>query len=315
MDGPCQSYIPIAAAVRDDWRHHTRGFAIMKKSANNRFSTKAIRQSCSIPLLSISVVLVVVTFSISVFADGLISPHTADFKLENQDLVIQNGSGDEKVRINAATGQFNGRSSSHQITTRLDPEGANLFIGGGGSHQDGDVLLFSEGAQSQDSSSASIHLNGGEGSVVIGGAGETGSLVLQNRHGKQRVFLSADYAALILGNGAGQGKAGQLQLRDASDATTVSIDGAAGQLSTERVLVKGAGHGGSEGIDSASLVIANSNPAIALQDTSGNNTNGWYVQSSSTGRLLFQTGNTSTLGKTVLILNANGGVCLGACDN
>jgi hypothetical protein len=315
MAGPRQSYIHIVAAVRVDWQHHTRGFTIMNKSTNNRFSTKAIRQSCSISLLSISVALMVVTFPISVFSDEVVSPNTPDFKLENRDLVILNSSGDEKVRIDAATGQFNGRSSSRQITTRLEPEGANLFIGGGGSHQDGDVLLFSEGAQSQDSGSASIHLNGGEGSVVIGGAGETGSLVLQNRRGKQRVFLSAGDAALVLGNGAGQGKAGQLQLRDASDATTVSIDGAAGELSTERVLVKGAGHGGSEGIDSASLVIANGNPSIALRDTSGNNTNGWYVQSSSTGRLLFQTGNTSTLGKTLLILNANGGVCLGACDD
>ncbi|MEM7721191.1 MAG: hypothetical protein AAF376_02350 [Pseudomonadota bacterium] len=250
-----------------------------------------------------------------------IAGNSQDLVLEHQDLVIEDFSGDVRVRIDATTGSYFGNTDGERRAFHLDQPGANMFLGGSGSPQtndDGDILLFSDTATAQEVGQASIHLDGGRGVIFLGGAGETGQMALRADDGAQRVFLDAGNAELILGNGdqgqPGPGHRGRLSLRNADGDTTAAIDGAAGRIRANQIISRANGQGGADGIDSASIFVESRNPALALLDTSGGNSSGWYVQSSSTGRLIFHPGTTAGLDGRVLVLSPDGGVCLGACN-
>lgn len=254
-------------------------------------------------------------------ADLPIADNAQDLVLENRDLVIEDDDGDVRVRIDATTGSYFGNTEGERRAFHLDQPGANMFLGGSGSPQsndDGDLLLFSDTATAQEVGQASIHLDGGRGVILLGGAGETGQMAISAANGAQRVFLDAGNAELILGNGAqgqpGPGLRGRLSLRNADGDTTAAIDGAAGRIRANQIISRASGAGGANGIDSASIFVESRNPALALLDTTGGNTTGWYVQAGSSGRLIFHPGTTGGLDGRVLVLSPDGGVCLGACN-
>jgi hypothetical protein len=94
-----------------------------------------------------------------------------DFVVSNGDIVIRND-GSERVRVDAETGSTSIRDADGNRTIFIDQPGANLFLGGGGgagNNDDGDLVLFSDGATEQDTANASIHLDGGQGQIFLGG--------------------------------------------------------------------------------------------------------------------------------------------------
>ena len=82
------------------------------------------------------------------------------------------------------TEQFTGdvevlNSASSNVTIHLDGEEGNIRLGGGG--KDGDVVLYRSSVSDSEVSSfgnATIHLNGEQGNVRLGGDGRDGDLVL-----------------------------------------------------------------------------------------------------------------------------------------
>jgi hypothetical protein len=246
--------------------------------------------------------------------DPQIGNPNQDFELENRDLVVRDSANTVRVRIDSGTGNYTASTAAGARSVHIDEPGANLFLGGSGSNaanDDGDIVLFSETATDQQTSNASIHLDGGEGLIRLGGGGETGQMVLRNPAGDQHILLDGGDALAVVGN---TGQRGRLELRNAQGNATVDIDGAEGRLRAEQIISRANGRGGAEGIDSASVLIESRNPALAFRDTTGGNQTGWYVQTGSTGRLLFQAGTTSGLGETVLVLEPDGSVCLGNCN-
>jgi hypothetical protein len=252
-------------------------------------------------------------------APGTVVTPSADLVLNNRDLVIRDAANRERTRLDAQSGDWRGRDQSGKTIVLIEHQGRNLFLGGNG--RGGDLVLLPGGAATQDLSKASVHLDGDNGTQTIGGGGAHGRLVVKNGSGKQRIFLSGETADLILGQEGGDG---DIIVRNASGVPKIKLDGAsggvqastiqAGQINGSQILSNHSSSGPSQGIDSASVYIESNDPAIGLRDTTNGNTNGWYVQSSSDGRLLFSTGTTSGLNKVVFVLNPNGALCLGACQ-
>jgi hypothetical protein len=144
-------------------------------------------------------------------------------------------------------------------------------------------------------------------------------MVLRDATGAQRVFLDSTDAQLIIGNGiergaSGSGHRGRVEVRNAAGDATAIVDGATGRVRANQIVSRASGTGSRTGVDGASVFVRSDNPAIGLLDDSGGNSNGWYVQSSSTGKLLFQAGTTTGIGNTVMVLDQDGEICFGACN-
>lgn len=234
-----------------------------------------------------------------------------DEVITNGDLVIRDNQPEVRTRLDSASGDWFGFDEEGRRVIHMDQGGANLFLGGNGSNDDGDVVLFSETANDQNTNNSSIHLDGGQGAIRLGGGGETGQMVLRNPTGDQRIFFDGGEGLAVIGN---TGQHGRFEVRNGAGTATAEIDGAAGRLRANQIVSRQAGQGGSEGIDSASFYLDSRNPAIGLRDRTGGNSEGWYVQSSSNGRLVFNAGDTNGLGNRVFVLSQDGSVCLGNCN-
>jgi len=242
---------------------------------------------------------------------GIQGPSNDDFVITNGDLVVRDNRPAVRTRLDSATGDWFGFDPNGRRVILMDQSGANVFLGGNGTGSDGDIVLFSDGVSDQATGNASIHLDAGAGVIRLGGGTERGQMVLRNAAGDQHILLDGGDASAFIGN---TGHRGRLEVRDANGTATAAIDGAAGRIRANQVISRHSGQGGAEGIDSASVYVESRNPAIALLDTTSGNTQGWYVQAGSTGRLVFSAGDTGGLANRVLVLEPDGGVCLGSCN-
>lgn len=127
------------------------------------------------------------------------------------DLVLQNGSGQNRIR--------------------LDADGGNAWFGG--NLADGDLVLFPASGDNSTLDQASIHLDGGGGNAWLGGNGTDGDLVLQSVNGQNRIRLDAGGGNAWFG---GNGVDGDVVLFPASGdnetlaQATIHMDGQSGDI-------------------------------------------------------------------------------------
>lgn len=83
-------------------------------------------------------------------------------------VVIQlNARGDVELTLGASgkSGSVHVRNDQGDETVKLTGQGANLFMGGGAT--DGDIWLFPEGGDQADTDTATIHLSGSSGDIIL----------------------------------------------------------------------------------------------------------------------------------------------------
>lgn len=238
----------------------------------------------------------------------VVSPDN-DFVLDNRDLVIRDSASRVRVRLDAQSGDIRVFDTNGNTVAIIQQAGRNISLGGNG--RAGDLVLLPRAATTQDVNNASVHLDGADGTQRLGGAGTDGRLVLRDGAGRQRILLSGKTADLTLGQ---EGRDGDVFVRDANGDPTVTLDGAQGLVQANQIVSSHAASGGSEGIDTASIYLESRNPAIGLRDTTGGNTQGWFVQAGSSGGLNFNAGDPNGLGNRVFVLEPDGAVCIGACN-
>lgn len=232
-----------------------------------------------------------------------------DFELKNRDLVIRDSKNRVVARIDAQSGgDFRIIDPKGKTITLIEKNGSNLWLGGNG--KDGDLVLLPRGKTGQNLSNASVHINGDDGTQILGGAGTDGQLVLRNKQGKQRILINAKKAQIILGQ---EGVDGDIFVRDAKGKPMVTLDGSKGKVQANQIISKHSSSGGSGGIDTASIFVQSKNPAIGLHDNTGGNKKGWMIQAGSTGGLSFHKGDQNGVSSRALVLKPDGGVCIGAC--
>jgi len=117
----------------------------------------------------------------------------------------------------------------------------------------------------------------------------------------------------------GNGRAGDLILmpRDATgqnlEDASVHINGADGQIVAGQ-MASTHEFSAADGIDTASVYVESSNPAIGLLDNTGGNEDGWVIQAGRAGNLVFNSGGPNEVGGRIFELQPDGTVCIGACD-
>lgn len=235
--------------------------------------------------------------------------NTNDFVLKNRDLVIRDSANRVRIRLDAQSGDIRVLDVDGNTVALIQQQGRNLLLGGNG--RGGDLVLLPRAATGQDLASASVHIDGSNGTQSLGGGGEDGQLVLRNKNGKQRIFLDGETADLILGQ---EGADGDLFVRNASGQAKVTLDGTTGRVRAGQIVSEHSTSGSTGGIDTASLYLESANPAIGFRDSTGGNTQGWLIQSGSGGGLHFSAGDLGGLGKKVFVLQPDGGVCIGTCN-
>lgn len=127
------------------------------------------------------------------------------------DLVLLDGSGNDRMRLNA--------------------DGASGWFGGNGSG--GDLVLFASGGNNTSTEQSTAWLQGGEGNLFLGGNGTDGDVVLRDGSGNDRIRLNADGASGWFG---GNGANGDLVLfasggnNTSTDQATAWLQGGGGNL-------------------------------------------------------------------------------------
>jgi hypothetical protein len=92
------------------------------------------------------------------------------------DIVLNDGAGNERVRVASPTGTITIKSSAGQVRLRLDGNGGNVWLGGNGA--DGDLVLFRSDGDNTTLKQATVHLDAQGGNGWFGGKGSDGDLVL-----------------------------------------------------------------------------------------------------------------------------------------
>ena len=115
------------------------------------------------------------------------------------DVLIRNASGENRIRFEAdtATGRF------------------------GGNGNDGDLTLYPSSGDNNTTAEATIHLDGGDASVICGGNGRSGDVLIRNTSGEDRIRLNAKNANGWFG---GNGKDGDLMIFDETGDNRTSAD-------------------------------------------------------------------------------------------
>lgn len=262
------------------------------------------------PLSAVAVLLATTAFGQPI-TNEITNDIANDLTIRNGDLIVRDGQNRLRTRIDSDSGDWRSVTPQGDTAVHVHQGGANIFVGGNGTGEDGDIVLFSDSAQNHNTSNASIHLDAGTGAQRLGGGGENGRLVLRAPNNDQRILLDGQNAQVIIGNDT---RRGRLFVRNTAGENTAVINGANGRIRANQIVSRHNHSAPQNGIDTASIYVEGADPAIALRDTSGNSNAGWLVQSGSTGRLLFHTGTTSTLGDPVFVLEQDGSVCLGNCD-
>ena len=117
------------------------------------------------------------------------------------DLVLQDGSGRERVHLNADGQRMELHNTSGEIISMIGG-GANMRLGTNG--QQGGVYLYrSNTSDIFNNAQACIRLEASSGNIFAGGEGVDGDLVLEDGNGRERVHLSADSQRMELHNTSG----------------------------------------------------------------------------------------------------------------
>lgn len=130
---------------------------------------------------------------------------------DDGDLVLQSGSGQDRIRLNGS--------------------GASGWFGGNGAS--GDLVVFASGGDNSSTAQATAWLQGGGGNLFLGGNGTDGDVVLRSGSGADRIRLDADLAVMWIG---GNGNDGDIAIfaSDGDNATladaTIRMDGATGNI-------------------------------------------------------------------------------------
>jgi len=154
----------------------------------------------------------------------------------NGRLVLRSAAWVEVVRLDGDTGEIILRGVNppgHGLPRiRLNPGGANIYVGGNG--QDGDLVLFRAGGDNQTAAAGTIHLNGEAGNMRLGANGTSGRVSLDGPAGESRVVLDAAGGNIWLG---GHGADGDLVIfpksatqTDTTDQATIHLNGDAGDI-------------------------------------------------------------------------------------
>ena len=153
---------------------------------------------------------------------GLADPSANDFLLDNRDLVIRDGANRVRLRLDAQTGDIRIFDVNGDVMAHIEEDGSNIWQTNGG-----DFVAMPPGAIDQTLANASVHIDGDTGTQWLGGAGTDGQLVWRDAEGRQRVFVSAETAALILGQ---EDEAGNVFVRDANGNPMVTLNGDNGRV-------------------------------------------------------------------------------------
>jgi hypothetical protein len=250
-----------------------------------------------------------------------------DLVLEpGQDLVLRDTNGNERLRLDAATGTIRIRNGSGQTRILVDPEAGNLLVGGSG--QDGDLLLFPRSADSFETNQSTIHLNADGRSIGVGTTerpglvrvrgsqqqidlvGERGDIIisggleLRTADGALRARLS-DEGALIAG---GSGQTGMVQIRSDAGETLIRLDVAG---SDARGRWGGNGVNGRlellDGDDNVTIVLNGATGNVGIGDVRGGNAGALFVKGAGGGDAIVLNGDSGSVG-----IGAPGGGTQGA---
>jgi hypothetical protein len=107
-----------------------------------------------------------------------------------------------------------------QQTIHIDGGDGNIILGGNGA--EGDLTLADERGQQ------TVHIDGGEGNVTLGGNGHDGDIIMTTSSGVCRIELEAHD--------------GNIRANNAQGETTVEIIGGSGEIKVKGDNVKGADH-------------------------------------------------------------------------
>ncbi|MFN6474578.1 MAG: hypothetical protein RMY36_033520, partial [Nostoc sp. SerVER01] len=80
-----------------------------------------------------------------------------------------------------------------------------------------------------------VHFDGGNGNITLGGNGSEGDAVLLDRAGKQTVHIDGGSANITLG---GEGHNGDIRLLNSAGKVIVHIDGRTGDIAVEGALLQ-----------------------------------------------------------------------------
>ncbi|NEQ49613.1 MAG: hypothetical protein F6K11_05690 [Leptolyngbya sp. SIO3F4] len=117
------------------------------------------------------------------------------------DLVLEDGSGRERVHLSADSQRMELHNTSGDIISMIGG-GANMRLGTNG--QNGDIYLYrSNTSDIFNNSQACIRVEASNGNIYAGGQGVDGDLVLEDGSGRERVHLSADSQRMELHNTSG----------------------------------------------------------------------------------------------------------------
>ena len=254
--------------------------------------------------------------------DFPLSNSADDFDLQpDQDLVLRDDNGNERLRLDAAAGTLRVRSSQGESVIRLDGGAANLMLGAHG--KDGDLLLYPQNAVSHGFSSATIHLNSDGASVTAGNNSKPG--VLRINGANHRVEATGDNGTLTLSgrldirtaggaliasindNGdviaGGAGQDGLVRVRDGNNKTTILLNGANGDAR-----IGGDGENGllelRDANDALTITLNGTTGNLALGDNQGGNAGALFVKDAQGNDSAVINGNSGNMG---LGSNGNGG--------
>jgi hypothetical protein len=126
-------------------------------------------------------------------------------------LRIQSTASVEVIRLNGNTGEITLRGvnvpGQGSPRIRMNPADGNVYLGGNG--RDGDLLLFREDGDNQTTAQASIHLDGENSMLRLGGNTTNGRILLKGAAGEKRIDVDANGGNVWLG---GDGADGDLVL-------------------------------------------------------------------------------------------------------
>ena len=149
---------------------------------------------------------------ISTYADPTGQPHMARVHLEG----------------NSATLRF--RDAAGNDHAFLDGGGGNLYLGG--KADDGDVVLYAQGElDNRNASKATIHLNGGSGSIALRvSAGGSGAFVIKNIDGTEIIRLDSVFSPSIDPKELATVDSGRIILKDFKGRDSIVLHGGQGDI-------------------------------------------------------------------------------------
>jgi hypothetical protein len=114
--------------------------------------------------------------NITITLNGNTGDISAGGSRQDGDIILKDGSGNERIRIDAQTGTIIIKASDGQNRLRVDGNGGNIWMGGNGA--DGDLVLFRSDGDNATLAQATIHLDGQGANAWLGGNGSDGDVVL-----------------------------------------------------------------------------------------------------------------------------------------